>query len=163
MTMLVNLRETFGRQYKIGLDPAADSWRDPWYHTIPTRTGEVYVHGEQHAGVEVRRGCHAVARLREMGFQVHQEGDDLTTFLVPWDRLAEILPLLNPWRRRQLSPERRQKLVEAGAPHRLRPGAGARNSRQGRDPAPSDGPAVVSHAGTEICPDFPSPAPEVIR
>jgi hypothetical protein len=30
---------------------------DPWLHTIPTRTGEVYVHSETHAGVEVRTRC----------------------------------------------------------------------------------------------------------
>jgi hypothetical protein len=110
MQTVPNLRNTFADRYRLALDPAADSWGDPWMHTIPTRTGTVFVHSPTHAGVEVQsRRWGVIGKLKAAGYPVHAQGDDVTTFLVPWDDLEAVLPLLRPYRRRQLSPAEKQR------------------------------------------------------
>ncbi len=121
-----NLREAYGDLYRIGRDPAADSWRDPWLHTIPTRTGEVYVHSETHAGVEVEaRRWSIVSRLRTAGYRLHAGGEESFVFLVPWRDLRTVLPDLQPYRRRRLTTTQRERLAEVSARHRFARRAGA--------------------------------------
>jgi hypothetical protein len=111
-----NLRNSYGRRYKVERDPAATDWADPWMHTIPTRTGTVYVHSATHAGVEIRsRLWGPIHRLTEAGYPVHIKGkDDVTTLLVPWPALPAVLPILRPFWRRKISPEVRRRLAEYG-------------------------------------------------
>jgi hypothetical protein len=107
-----NLRAVYGKRYRVGRDESTSSNHDPFLHVIPTRTGEVYAPGPGHAGVEVERRFRTVhARLREAGFAVHQQGDDLTTYLVPWADLERVLPWLRPWKRRRYSEEYRKVLA----------------------------------------------------
>jgi hypothetical protein len=112
----MTLRATFGKQYRVALDPAADGYSDPALHTIPTRTGEVYVHSDSHAGVEVGRRFRSV-HARLAGYPIHVRCDELTTYLVPWADLAEVLPWLRPWKRRQVSETERQRLAELSQKH----------------------------------------------
>jgi hypothetical protein len=108
----MNLRETYGRLYRVALDPSATSWHDPAMHTIPTRTGCVYCHSEDLAGVEIgSRFCYRIAELHRRGYHTHQRGDDVTTLLVPWSTLPDVLPLLLPFKRRQVSEAERERLA----------------------------------------------------
>jgi hypothetical protein len=112
--MIPNLRQLYGRIYRVGLDPCATSWQDVHMHVIPTRTGEVFVHGERYAGVEVEARRRATLGLmRRAGYSIQQDGDDVKTFLVPWEALEQLLPLLQPFKRRQvvLTEEQRGELV----------------------------------------------------
>jgi hypothetical protein len=143
---MLNIRDTFGKQYRVALDPSAASWADPAYHVLRTKTGEVHVHGEEHAGVEVRSKHFSIIRdLAGRGFRLHQDGDELKTFLVPWEELADVLPMLRPYRRRQLSAEQRQRLAAASAPHRFtrRDGAGAAPEGHAASPGDEDDPRVA--------------------
>jgi hypothetical protein len=108
-----NLRNSYGRRYKVERDPAATDWADPWMHTIPTRTGTVYVHSATHAGVEVKsRLWGPVRKLEAAGYPLHVGGPDVTTFLVPLDDLEAVLPLLRPYRLRQLSPAEKKRRTD---------------------------------------------------
>jgi hypothetical protein len=111
--MMPNLRDTYGKSYRVSYDPCADSFHDPAMHTIPTRTGEVYVHSETHAGVEISvRYRNRIKMLLGRGSRIHQDTADMVVFLVPWESLEGVLPLLRPCKRRQVSEEERQRLIE---------------------------------------------------
>jgi hypothetical protein len=55
-----------------------------------------------------------------------QDGSDGSTVLFDVTLFPEVAKLMHPRRCRRLSPEQRAKLIEAGAKHRFRNGAGAR-------------------------------------
>jgi hypothetical protein len=105
-----NLRDTYGRQYRVTRDDCAESWHDPWLHIIPGRNGSVYVHSEDHAGVEVeRRRKKAIGHLRDRGYPVYLDAEDVMTFLVPWKELRDVLPWLRPRKRRHVHMTDEQK------------------------------------------------------
>jgi hypothetical protein len=113
-TMIPNLRDTYGRQYRVTRDDCAESWHDPWLHTIAGRNGTVYAHSEEHAGVEVdRRRKKAISQLRDRGYPVYLEAGDVITFLVPWDDLRGVLPWLRPRKRRHVQMTAEQKRLTA--------------------------------------------------
>jgi hypothetical protein len=109
MTMCIDLKARFGREYRIGLDPAAKSEADPWMFTLPGRRGFIYPHGGEALAVEVDGRPILAKRVAAIpGVVLHQGGDREMTFLFPvalFDRVAE---LVQPRRRRRLSPEQRE-------------------------------------------------------
>ena len=113
MKTIPHLKALYGDRYRVGLDPAADGWRDPWMMTIPTRTGEVYPHSPAYAAVEVKARCYSIIRPFRERFAVHQDGSDVVAFLVPWAELDDVLPLLKPYRQRRLSAAERERLITA--------------------------------------------------
>jgi hypothetical protein len=134
----MNLRDVYSKQYRVDLDPAADSFADPTLHVIPTRTGEVYPHSDTHAGVEVGRRFRSVHK-RLAGYPVHVRGEELTTYLVPWSDLPAVLPVLRPYKQRQVSAEQRQSLIQRTAAHRF----AKQDGRGAANPAP-ESPATAS-------------------
>jgi hypothetical protein len=116
------MRVRFGSRYRVDLDLATTSWKDPWMHTMPTRTGTVFVHSPTHAGVEINAKHWSVIRkLEATGYPIHIRGDDLTTFLVPWAYLKGELPLLQPYRAKRLNPTDRARKISQVSPHNFRP------------------------------------------
>jgi len=163
----MNLHATYGKQYRVALDPAADSFADPALHVIPTRTGEVYPHSATHAGVEVGRRFRSV-HARLAAYPVHVRADELTTYLVPWSDLPALLPVLRPYKRRQVSEEQRQSLIQRTAAHRFtKPdGRGAANpapespATASLDPQPvGELPAVLGLDNGHLVQGPPAPSP----
>lgn len=111
--MIPNLRESYGKLYRVGLDPCATSWKDINLHVIEGRVGCVYVHGEDYAGVEIEtRRWKARQLMEEAGFSPHLQADDVYTYLIPWSDLDKVIHLIRPRKRRQLSEEEKKQRVE---------------------------------------------------
>jgi hypothetical protein len=111
----VNLREQFGDRFRIGHDPAAQTWgerRDPWMLTIPCRRGVIYPHGDLLA-VEIdghRRLAKRVAAIP--GVSVYLDGDDEKTFLFPMEAFDAVAAVVRPKRRPQLTGQQRAERAE---------------------------------------------------
>src|SRR5262245_65154194 len=118
MCPCVNLRERFGKHYRITFDEAAEGRDDPWMMQIPC-TGRgitLYPHGGTLLAVEVDGRWHLARRLREMGLTVHQDGDREQTFLfdvADFDRVAEVV---QPRKSRRLTEEQKARLLASQTP-----------------------------------------------
>lgn len=129
----VDLKERFGRHYRIEWEPGSRS-RDPWYMQIPCR------HNRGHIcpwGPDVLAACTNSRRLTERLARlpyttVHQDCDDGGNVLFPVDHLPEVAEIMEARKRRRLSEERKAALVEAGRRFRIFPGAGGFSATHSR-------------------------------
>jgi hypothetical protein len=117
----INLKERFGREFRITWDPAAGERSvDPWMMTMPCRKGEIYPHGGERLAVEVtsRRVADRLAAIS--GVTLWQDGDREKCFLFPVELFPAIAAVVGPRRRRKchLSDEQKAKLAEMGAAYR---------------------------------------------
>jgi hypothetical protein len=124
----INLRERFGDRYRIGHDPAAETWGerdDPWMMTIPCVNGTIYPHGGSRLAAEcygpTARKLKAIA-----GVTVHQQGDREWTMLFDVSLFDQVAEIMKPRKRRHLSPERARAIGSGTAYKRLEnaPGTG---------------------------------------
>jgi hypothetical protein len=112
----------FGDRFKIGRDPAHAAEHgergraiDPWLLVIICRSGHIYVHSRDRLGVATNnRGATARALVSLPGVEVLQDGDDGLNAAFPLEAFDQVAAILNPRRRRRLSPEHRQRLVAMG-------------------------------------------------
>jgi hypothetical protein len=121
-----NLRDLYGDRYRIGHDPAATTpseRKDPWMLTIPCRGGVViYPHGAGALAVEVDGRPILAKRLAGIpGVVLHQDGDQEKTFLFPVALFDQVAELVQPRRRRRLSPEQREASKSRLARYRFSP------------------------------------------
>src|SRR5262245_28284524 len=152
----LNLWERFGREYRIGFDPAYDHRNvprdklDPWMMTIPCHKGVIYPFGGDVLAVEVDHHPSAAHKLVAVpGVRIHQDGGSggEITFTFPADSFDAVAAIVQPKRRRRLSPEQRERLVAVGqaALARHRHGANVErrfDERQAGLPVSSDPEAV---------------------
>ena len=113
----VNLAARFGRDFKVTHDPAARTRRqkrDPWLMQLPCRGKgvTVYPFGGDRLAVEVDGRPGLVKKLVAIpGVELRQDGDGEKTVLFPVGRFCEVAAVVQPHRRRRLSPERRAELA----------------------------------------------------
>ena len=114
-TECVNLRERFGRQYRVVYEESYYAARtrntidDPWLQIIPCRHGHVFPHGGTTLAAATNTRGGTARKLAALDFAtVHQDGSDGVTVLFPVERFAEISEIMRPLRRRRLSPEARR-------------------------------------------------------
>ena len=113
----VNLKEQFGRKFKIDWDECRQSpSMDPWLMQIPGKYGHVIPHGDNELAVSVDGHAGIAGRIRRLPCcRVHQDGDfgELTAIfdVVDFDQVAEII---QPKRRRVVSEAERQRLRVMG-------------------------------------------------
>src|SRR4051812_47664134 len=111
MAACINLREQFGRQYRIGHDPAYAAEHggrgrtdDPWLQILLCRRGHIYPHGGDLLGVATNsRGSTATAIATLPGVIVVQDADDGINAIFPLSMFEQIAQLIKPRRKRQLS------------------------------------------------------------
>jgi hypothetical protein len=127
MSDCINLRERYSKRYRIEYDPAyvAEHGKraradDPWLQTIPCQRGHLYPHGGSLLGVATNgRGPTTAAIARLPGVTVVQDGDDGINAVFPPELLPKVAALVKPRRKRQLSPEQRERLASVGKATRL--------------------------------------------
>jgi len=117
----VNLKERFGRRYKVTYEesyyaerPEFRAAEAPWLMIIPCVRGHIYPHGGTTLAVFIQRGPRVNRLAQVPGVRIKSDGDDGATFLfdvADFDRVAEIV---RPRKRRTrtVSPEERQALLE---------------------------------------------------
>lgn len=123
---MINLKSEFGSIYRVSLDESADiagqTTEDRvWLWQIKCKRGHVYVHGVNTLGAYCDRSP-SIKRLLALPFvKLHQRGDRECTVTFDPSHLEEVLQVLSPYKRRQVSEEERQRLASIGARTRLRP------------------------------------------
>ena len=133
MIPCINLREQFGRRYKVQYEESyyaehgPNAWvEDPWLMIIPCRNGHICPWGETTLAACTDKAGPIAKRLKALPFTTtHQDGDDGANVLFEVEHFDEVAEIMIPRRRRQVSEEERRRLAEAGAKYRFRRGYGA--------------------------------------
>jgi len=106
----MNLKELFP-QYKITFDPAATGRNDPHMMQIPCVKGIIYPHAEGILALECK--TYTARCLRQLsGVTIHQEGDSEWTLLFPIGLFDQVAAIVQPKKRRFLTPAQRAAAVE---------------------------------------------------
>jgi hypothetical protein len=109
----IDLEAHFGRKYRI--EHEDDDAEDPWLAFIPCRFGHVFPYGGNRLAASTnRRGPVACKLLRLPFVQAMHDADDGVTVHFDVEHFPEVATIMQPRRRRQLSPEARDRLVAAG-------------------------------------------------
>lgn len=131
----VDLRATFGRQYRIELEesywaekPEYRADQAAWLMIIPCRFGHIYPFG----GSTLAAWTYSPSRRRRLAglacCRIHQEGDREITALFDVADFARVAAALRPRRRRRLSAEQRAASVERLVAFRFRSKSAARRN-----------------------------------
>lgn len=116
----VNLRTRFGTKYKVQYENsyAAEHGEnarveDPWLMIVPCQRGHhIFPWDESTLAVSLDKAPKTARKLRELGCEVVQDGDDGTTLTFPLERFDQVARIVKPRRRRRLSPKQRQRNTE---------------------------------------------------
>jgi len=115
----INLQERFGRRYRIGWEADGatkaqtprEEW--PWLMELLCRHGKVYPWGG-----ELLQACSYTgatgAKLRRLPFVLHAKGGEETVIRFHVDHIEQVLAVLKPYRRRQVSEAEKERLTEMG-------------------------------------------------
>ncbi len=136
----INLKERFGRRFKVGNEESYRADRghgaraaDPWLMVVPCYYGHIFPHGGNLLAASVDGYPKLAGKLRRLPCcRVHQDGDfGEVTVLFDMADFAKVARIIRPRRRRQVSPQERERLrgmgYQAGAQahvdvdHTLRP------------------------------------------
>lgn len=133
----INLRERFGKRYRLTFDPAYDpkgrprDKLDPWMMVIEGQRSTIYPYGGCLLAVEVEGRAVTRRRLRELaGTTVIQDGDDFTAFTFDVGIYPAVAAIVRPRRRRILSEAQREQLRQLSSQH----GFGAQRLHQPEHP-----------------------------
>lgn len=114
----LNLKELFGKRFKIKLDEAAKSTvnglKDPWLYTIPCKFGHIYPISNKCLGF----WCTGVIINRRIQkdhpeIELVQDGDGEGVFRFTFDQFDTIAGYAKPKKKRRLSKEHKNKLLKA--------------------------------------------------
>jgi hypothetical protein len=107
----MNLRETFGRRYRIEYDPAHKRGDDPLLQQIPCKHGHVYIHSAELLAVATngRKVGLRVAKLA--GTVVLQEGSDGFNIAFPATMFAKVAAIVRPRRKRKTTAKELSRLA----------------------------------------------------
>jgi hypothetical protein len=141
----VNLKELHGKRYRITWDPSREGLeRDPWLMQIPCQQGTIYPYGGDLLAAEVDHHPKTAKKLASIpGVRLTQDGDHEKTFVFPVALFEQVAALLGARKRKVLTDEQRQALVEAGQGSRFTPGAQSEGCEHQGVPGPSDDPEAA--------------------
>jgi len=125
--MPLNLKELFGREYKIEIDESAncpgESKSDPWYYRVACKYGHIYPYSDKRLGFYCESG-----NIRNRLRQEHPEidvfnwsDDGGAVFLFPVGLFKLISGYAKPRQKRRLSQEHRRRLELAGQRYKFKP------------------------------------------
>jgi hypothetical protein len=114
----VDLKNVFGRRYKIRADPSAGPRNiDPWYWVIPCRLGEIYPYGGELLCALVRKGRISESIRSWPELTILQDADDAVVFRFHVDNFEKVAERVGARKRRQVSSET-MKRIGAGTAYR---------------------------------------------
>ncbi len=118
----IDFKNLFGDRYRITLDPAAKfepgGRHDPWQYVLPCRYGEIYPFDDRLLAVMVVGG-RKVPEMRELGLAYQHDGDGEAAFLFTPDQFEEVAQIVQPRKRRQVSPANRKAARERAVANRI--------------------------------------------
>ena len=138
---MIDLKTLYGDKYRIVLDESAQGEprsEYPWYYRIKCKRGFISLHGEDMLAAWTDRPI-LKGRLASVdGVKVHQQGDKEIRVIFTPDHLDAVLDVLQPYLKRHISPEQRERLIELGRETRF-PGAGDASDDEFDVPEAPDG------------------------
>lgn len=128
---MINLKEAYGKQYKIFLD---ESWEymenkseedKPWYYELKGKYGAIYPYDEKRLAVDVTSSVIAQRVKREMKDQLSLfvDRDDGAVFLFNPGFIHEMAAVIKTKKRKHLSEKHKKKLSVAGEKYRFKHGS----------------------------------------
>lgn len=150
----INLQERFGDRYRVGWEadgvtkalwPRKD-W--PWLMELQCHYGTVYPQGGDLLQAMTDRS--RIARqLRALPCVLSARGDAETVVRFHVDDIEQVLAVLKPYRRRQVSEAERERLRAVGADHRFKPKAAPDGSESDFSELESTNGTAKSPLGTD--------------
>ena len=144
-TDCINLQRMCGEQYKVAYEESyyaehgENAYReDPWLMIIPCVNGHICPWGGSNLAACTDRSGSVAMRLRKLPFldlSATQDGSDGINAVFDVKHFAEVARIMQPRKRRRLSPEQKQRLAEVGAKSRFPAGTQAGKSGQECVPA----------------------------
>lgn len=120
----MNLKEKFGSRYRVTLDESfkiadTESRKEEWrYQEIKGKYGVIFPYGWDKPAVTFTSNVVANRFSQKANdWQILQNGEDERTYLIPKSDLGEIFDAIKPRKKRQLTPEQRERLIEMGKKH----------------------------------------------
>ena len=119
MMKCVNLKERFGRRFKITYDPSYQAERPefreaeaPWLMMIPCEHGDICAWGGDNLAACTRTAGPIAKRLKALPFAtVAQDGSDGANVVFPVNHFEEVAAIMKPRRRRVVSDQERERLA----------------------------------------------------
>ncbi len=123
MSTPINLKARFGSRYRITFDPAYDAkgkhLLDPWMMQLSGRYGTIYPHSADLLAVECDYHPQAAKKLAALALRCIQDGTGEKTFVFPVEQFEDVAAIVQPKRKRTLSPEQRAERVQRLAAYRF--------------------------------------------
>ena len=141
MAKCIDLKEHFGDLYRVVYEESYQAERghngrahDPWLLTIPCRHGHIYPHGGTQLGASTNTLGPIANRLAALpGVRVVQDGDDGVNIVFDVGDFDQVAAVMQPKRRRRLTPEQRAERSERLLKYQLGPATHDAHSERRRD------------------------------
>jgi len=132
MPTCINLRERFGKQFRIQYEESYRAERpefrreeEPWLQIIPCQYGHLYPHGGELLGFASDKAGSIAKRVARLPFvTITQDGSDGINATFPVGHFCEVAAIVKPKRRRPkrvLTSDQRQALIDRLAQYRFSP------------------------------------------
>lgn len=110
----INLKEEFGQTYRVKVTSGYEKFRrDPWNFELLCQYGHIYPHGDDELGFASDKSGSVAQKVANLPFiTVIQDGSDGKNIVFHVDHLEEILKIVKPRKRRQMSKEQRLAAIE---------------------------------------------------
>lgn len=116
----VNLKVRFGDRLKVTYEESYVAERgdhawaeDPWLMVIPCLHGEIYPYGDDQLVASTKVAGGIAKMLKALPFtMLHREGSDGADVIFPVDRFMDVAEIMKPRRRRRMTEEAKQQMVE---------------------------------------------------
>ena len=84
------------------------------------QNGEIYPYDDDQLVASAKSRGTVAKQLQDLEFTtLHKDGADGMDVIFPVDRFEDIVPIMKPRKKRQVSEKERQRLAEIGAKHRF--------------------------------------------
>jgi len=125
----VNLKERFGRRYRVVYEESYHAERgqhahtdDPWLQIIPCRLGHIFPWGGSTLAASTNTRGPTARKLAALDFTtVAQDGDDGLTVIFPVEHFAKVAKILRPHCRRRLTAAQKAAAIERLAKYAFLP------------------------------------------
>ena len=129
----VNLKQQFGKRYRVTYeesyhaDYGSNAFRqDPWFMVLLCRNGHICPWGGDLLAACTKSAGTIAKRLKALDFAtIAQDGTDGVNVVFALDRFGEVAEIMQPRRRRRLSPKNRRAAAERLAKYQYRSAVGS--------------------------------------
>jgi len=132
----INLKDRYGDRFVVTHEesyyaekPEFRQQEEVWLQIIPCHKGHLMPFDDSHFAACTNHRGPTVNQLRVIpSAQMWQDGDDGVNVVFHIDHFEEVVQVMKPRKRRRLSPEARQALIDRTAKYRFQPAVGSQQT-----------------------------------